>query len=91
MVASLNNIVIYHDTIAIYCGILIVGNVGTAVNYRGIFLTLAPGACILKLITAVMDSFRNKLECLSLNTRLGWKGLPGTNTLAYYGNRKLRP
>ncbi len=34
--------------------------------------------------------FRNKLECLYLNTRLGWKGLPGTNTLAYYGNRKLR-
>ncbi len=44
MVASLNNTVIYHDTIAIYCGILILGNVGTAVNYRGIFLTLAPGA-----------------------------------------------
>jgi hypothetical protein len=29
--------------------------------------------------------FRNKLEYLSLNTKLGWKGLPGTNTLAYYG------
>ncbi len=27
------------------------------------------------------------LECLSLNTRLGWKGFPGTNTLSYYGNR----
>jgi len=27
----------------------------------------------------------------TLNTRLGWKGFPGTNTLAYYGNRKLRP
>jgi hypothetical protein len=34
--------------------------------------------------------FRNKLEFLSLNTRLGWKGLPETDTLAYYGNRKLR-
>ncbi len=33
----------------------------------------------------------NKLECLTLNTRLGWKGLPGINTLAYYGNRILRP
>ncbi len=50
-----------------------------------------PGACIIKLITAVIYSFCNKLECLSLYTRLGWKGLPGTNTLAFYGNRKLRP
>ncbi len=33
----------------------------------------------------------NKLDRLSLNTRLGWKGLSGTNTLAYYGNRKLWP
>jgi hypothetical protein len=48
-------------------------------------------ACIIKLITAVIYGFRNKLEYLSLNTRLGWKGLPGANTLAYYGNRKLRP
>jgi hypothetical protein len=48
------------------------------------------GACIMKLITAVIYSFRNKLECLSLNTRLGRKGLPGTNTKAYYGNSKLR-
>jgi hypothetical protein len=46
---------------------------------------------IIKLITAVIYSFRNKLERLFLNPRLGWKGLPGTNTLAYYGNRKLRP
>ncbi len=23
---------------------------------------------------------------LPTNIRLGWKGLPGTNTLAYYGN-----
>ncbi len=34
------------------------------------------GACIKKLITAVIFGFRNKLECLSVNTRLGWKGLP---------------
>jgi hypothetical protein len=51
-----------------------------------------PGASIIKLITDVIYGFRNKLECLSLNTKLGWKGwkgLPGTNTLAYYGNRIL--
>ncbi len=42
-----------------------------------------PGACIIKLITTVIYGFHNKLECLSANTRLGWKGLPGTNTLAY--------
>ncbi len=53
--------------------------------------TARPGACIIKLITAAIYGKRNKLEYLSLNTRLGWKGLPGTNTLAYYGNRKLRP
>ncbi len=53
--------------------------------------TLTPGACIIKLITAVIYSLRNKLDCLSLNTRLGWKVLPGTNTLSYYGNHKLRP
>ena len=34
---------------------------------------------VIKYIMAVIYGFRNKLECLSLNTRLGWKGLPGTN------------
>jgi len=48
------------------------------------------GNCPYKTFTVVIYIFYNKLECLSLNTRLGWKGLPGTNTLAYYGNRKLR-
>ena len=38
------------------------------------------GACIIKLITAVIYGFHNKLECLSLNTRLGWKSSPRTNT-----------
>ncbi len=47
-------------------------------------LGLAPGDCIIKLITPVSYVFVKKLECLSLNTRLDWKGLPGTNTLAYY-------
>ncbi len=55
------------------------------------FVTFGPGACIIKLITAIIYSFPNKLECLSINTRLGWKGMPGTNTQAYYRNRKLRP
>jgi hypothetical protein len=54
------------------------------------FLTYL-GAFIIKLITAVNYGFRNKLEHLSIKTRLGWKGLPGTSTLAYYVNRKLRP
>jgi hypothetical protein len=73
------------------------------------FITLTPGACIIKLffflflspylylsislctirlMTAVIYGFRNKLECLSLNTRLGWESLPGTNTLPYYRNCK---
>ena len=43
-----------------------------------------PRACIIKLISVVIYGFRTKLECLSLNTRQGWKGLPGTNTLTYY-------
>jgi hypothetical protein len=49
------------------------------------------GAGIIKPITAVIYSFRKLLEGLSPNTRLGWEGLPRTKTLAYYGNRKLRP
>ncbi len=47
--------------------------------------------CIIKRITAIIYGYHNKLECLSLNARLGWRGLPGTNTLAYYRNRKLWP
>ncbi len=35
---------------------------------------------------AVIYGFRYKPECLPLNTRLGWKGMPGRTTLAYYGN-----
>ncbi len=30
------------------------------------FTALAPGACIIKLITAVIYGLRNELECLSL-------------------------
>jgi hypothetical protein len=49
-------------------------------------MTDTPRACIIKRITAVINGFRNKLEHLSLSTRLGWKGLPGTNLQAYYRN-----
>ncbi len=77
------------------------------------------GANVLKLFTAVVTNFRNKLERFSLasffslvqclcirsylkgaslgqapalraNIRQGWKGLPGTNTLAYYDNLQIR-
>ncbi len=30
-----------------------------------------------------------RLLVLPTNTRLGWKGLPGKNTLAYYGNPQI--
>jgi hypothetical protein len=30
-----------------------------------------------------------RLLALPTNTILRWKGLPGTNTLAYYGNPKI--
>jgi len=36
-----------------------------------------PGACIIKLITVVIYGFHNKLECLSLNTRLAGKAGQG--------------
>jgi hypothetical protein len=42
-------------TVVIYRRILSLENVGTAaVNYQGIFKTLAPGACVIKLITMVI-------------------------------------
>jgi hypothetical protein len=53
-----------------------------------VFIVQAPGTGIIKLIAAVIYGFRNKQECLSLKIRLGWKGLPGTNTIAYYRNSK---
>jgi hypothetical protein len=33
--------------------------------------------------------FYGRLLALPTNTRLGWKFLPGTNILAYYGNLKI--
>jgi hypothetical protein len=41
MVANLNDEVIYHGTAVIYKDILALENVGTAVDYLGIFITLA--------------------------------------------------
>jgi hypothetical protein len=32
------------------------------------------------------DSLKTRLLALPTNIRLGWEGLPGTNTLAYYEN-----
>ncbi len=58
---------------------------------KNVLMKWTPGACIIKLLTAVIYGFRHKLECLSLNTRLNWKGLPGTNTLAYNRNHKITP
>jgi len=63
----------------------------TLTNGNKLIYSKGPGACIIRLIMAIICWFRNKLECLSLNTRLSWKGLPGTYTLAYYANRKLLP
>jgi hypothetical protein len=57
MMAILNTSVIYH-------GILTLENVSTAVNYHGIFITLAPGACTMKLLRLQFTDFHNKLECL---------------------------
>jgi len=54
------------------------------------FIGLKPGACILKLIAAVIYGFRNKLESLSLASLSSLIYCLGTNTLAYYRNRKLR-
>ncbi len=76
-----------------YPSLIFVGKAGatridslTGISYN-IWL---PAACIIKLITTVIYGFLNKLECLSLNTKLGWKRLPGTNTQAYYENHRLR-
>ncbi len=35
------------------------------------------------------DLLKGSLMALPTNVRLVWKGLSGTNTLAYYGTRKL--
>jgi hypothetical protein len=50
----------------------------------------ANGASIIKLITAVIYGFRNKLECFSLVSVSSPVQCLGRNTLAYYEIRKLR-
>jgi hypothetical protein len=61
-----------------------------ALTKTGSVVNTAPEACIMKLFKAVIYGFRNKLECLSLITRLGWKRSPGTNTIAVnYGCNKF--
>ncbi len=42
-VANLSSTIIYFGTTLIYSGNLTLENVGTAVNYRGIFIILAQG------------------------------------------------
>jgi hypothetical protein len=51
MVVNLNTAVIYRGTVTIYCGILAIENIGTAVNFHGIFKTLAPGVNVAKLFS----------------------------------------
>ena len=38
----LKTVVIYCDTMVLYCGMLTLENEGTAVNYLGIFISLVP-------------------------------------------------
>ncbi len=49
----LNNV----HTIVIYCHILTLEKVGTKVNYDVILIAKAPGACTIKLFTAVNYRF----------------------------------
>ncbi len=54
-----------------------------AVNYSGICCTtLSPGANVIKLFCPWFTNFLTKLVFI----RLGLKGMPGTNTVAYYKN-----
>ncbi len=57
------------------------------VNYglKKYFITLTPGEIFLNFNLLELTNFCKKLECLVLpaNIRLCWRGLPGTNTLAY--------
>ncbi len=45
--------------------------VASKAEVERLFNKPASGACIIKLFTAVIYGFRNRIECLSLNTRLG--------------------
>jgi hypothetical protein len=48
-----------------------------------IFITLAPGPDVIKLVVAVIY----KLSCKArVIVRLGWKSMPGPNALAFHKN-----
>ncbi len=49
---------------------------------------LPPGANYIKLLIAANlgSPFKGRLLASPTNIRVVWKGLPGTNTLAYYEN-----
>ncbi len=49
--AYLNTVVIYCGAAAIYHGMLTLENVSTAVNYCGIFITLAQGVDVIRLFS----------------------------------------
>ncbi len=66
-------------------------NVNNCLNTNIYSYLETSGACIIKLITAVIYSLRNKLECLSLASLSSLVQCLRTNTLAYYRNRKYRP
>jgi hypothetical protein len=51
---KLNTIVIYNGTAKIHDCILILENVGTAVNYCSIFITLAPVAFTIKIYMIIV-------------------------------------
>ncbi len=48
-----------------YHGILTLEKYGTTVNYRGIFITLAPGDNIIKLFTDVSDEFSQQARAFA--------------------------
>jgi hypothetical protein len=52
----LKTVVIYCDTIVLYYGMLTLENVGTAVNYQGIFVSLAPGSYLCKTYQCYLDT-----------------------------------
>ncbi len=54
MVANLNTTVIYSGTEVIYHGILTLENVGSAIIYQSISITLAPGASVIKQFAVVI-------------------------------------
>jgi hypothetical protein len=52
----LKTVVIYCDTMVPNCGMLTLENVGTAVNYYGIFIKLDPGSYLCKNYQGYFDT-----------------------------------